>query len=167
MVHRKQRELTQGEKSALTQKASHTSGLLAIAEEANITLAITDRWRTLTPEHRELVLYRVTGGETVVSICKQLSIEPGLIYMAAYLDEEFGQRLATARALGQHALVDRLLSIPSDETLSTERSKLLSDNIKWIAGRLNRPDYGDKLAIDARIQTVPVMLPIEAIPHED
>lgn len=35
---------------------------------------------------------------------------------------------------------------------------LLSDNIKWVAGRLNRSQFGEKLAVDARVNQIPIML---------
>lgn len=160
MAQKKATPLTPNEKISIALKAQHSERLSAISEEANRNLALrpTESWRTITEEHKEAILFRVYGGDTVKQVCEAMGISTGLVNMAAYLDPEgFGKKLAVARSNGAHTQADTLLEIPLRDDLSDASKKLLMDGIKWLASRRNRKDYTDSLQVE---QTVTVTTPV-------
>ncbi len=130
--------------------AKTSAGAKALAELADKMLAESDTnaWRNVSEQHKELILYRIRGGELLSTICNAIGIDPGNVRNLAAMDEDFDKRLALAYQHSQHAQVERLYEIPHDTTLSDARAKLLSDNIKWIAARSNRKAWGDSLQVD-------------------
>lgn len=166
MAQRKQ-TATANQKRAVTQALAHDGRGKQIAEIAkqNLALSDADSWRTIAPEHLELVLARAHAGETVSRICDDLGIDKGCVYLAAYNDPEFGQRLAVAREIGQHALVDKLLELPFDDSLSMANKELLERNIKWVASRVAKNsrtalgNYNERTEQDTRSQTIVINVP--------
>ena len=137
MAQRKLPKLDEKSKRAIQDAAKTVEGAKALSALADKMLAESDTnaWRNISEQHKEIVLYRIRGGELLTTICKSLGLDPGNIRNLAAMDEDFDVRLASAYAHGQHAQVERLYALPYDTTLSDARAKLLSDNIKWIAGR--------------------------------
>ncbi len=150
------------EKVSITLKAQHSSRIKSIRKEADKKLALkpTESWRSLTAEVKEVILYRLYGGDTVKSVCELLDISPGLINMAAYQDPDgFGKELAIARANGSFTQADMLLDIPYDDTMSSSDKKLLSDNIKYFISRMNRDAWGEHIKVDQNVTVQPVQMP--------
>jgi hypothetical protein len=161
MGQKKLPKLDQPSKRAIQYAAKTLAGSQALAELATRNLAESDTngWRNISQEHRELICYRIRGGELLTAICRSLNLDPGNIRNLAAMDEEFDHQLAAACSQGQHAQVERLYEIPYDTTLSDTRAKLLSDNIKWIAGRSNRKSYGEHIKVDQTVTVQPVQMP--------
>jgi hypothetical protein len=154
-------------KQSITQaiQAEDRGRALADISKQNLAISDTNSWRTISAEHRELVLVRCYGGETVSQICRDLGFEPGHIYQLAYMDDEFAQRLSLAREIGQHALVDKLLEIPFDKEMSHDDKKLYHKAITWTAARVAKNsrtplgNYNERTEVDERNQTVIINLP--------
>ena len=168
MAQRKQSSTSNHKRSVTQALAADGRGKdLAIIAKENLVLSPTEQWRTLAPEHKELVVARAHGGETVSQICDDLGIDKGCVYLAAYNDPEYGQRLAIAREIGQHALVDKLLEIPLDKSMTTAEKELLSQNIKWVAARVAKSsrsplgNYNERVEVHERQETVQINLPPE------
>lgn len=161
MAQKKLPKLDMASKRAIQYAAKTQEGSKALADLATQNLAESDTtaWRRVSEEHKEIICYRVRGGELLSSVCRAIGIDPNVIRNLAALDEDFDVRLAAACAQGQHAQVERLYEIPYDLTLSDARAKLLSDNIKWIAGRSNRKAYGEHLKVDQNVTVQPVAMP--------
>lgn len=161
MAQKKLPKLDLSSKKALYDAARTLEGSKALAALADRNLAESDTnaWRTISEEHKEIICYRIRGGELLTTICRSLGIDPGSIRNLAARDDEFDHKLAAACAQGQHAQVERLYEIPYDSTLSDARAKLLSDNIKWIAGRSNRKAYGEHFQVDQTVTVQPVQMP--------
>lgn len=167
MAQRKQRSATTREKISISQSvASEARGKdIAAVARKNLLISPTESWRDLTMEDKEIVVSRLYGGESVSMICKDLGINPGHIYRACYLDDEYAQRVATARTIGQHALVDQLWEIPFREDMSSADKHLLSDNIKWAAARIAKAstsplgNYNERTEVHERTETVQIVLP--------
>lgn len=91
----------------------------------------------------------------------------GLIYQACYLDDEYAQRIAIARTIGQHALVDQLWEIPFRTDMSSADKHLFSDNIRWAAARIAKSsqsplgNYNERTEVHERTETVQIILPSE------
>ena len=145
--------------------AENRGKALAKVAKDNLAISATESWRTVTIEEKELVVARCYGGETVAAICKDLGLQPGHIYQLAYMDEEFAHRLAISREIGQHALVDKLLEIPLDKTMSTSEKELLSQNIKWVAARVAKSsrsplgNYNERTEHMERSESIIINLP--------
>lgn len=169
MAQRKQRSATTREKIKISNAvASETRGRnLAQVAKQNLLISPTESWRELTTEDKEIVVNRLYGGESVTMICRDLEVQPGLIYQACYLDDEYAQRIAVARTIGQHALVDQLWEIPFREDMSSADKHLLSDNIKWAASRIAKSsqsplgNYNERTEVHERTETVQIVLPSE------
>ncbi|WP_288484795.1 hypothetical protein [uncultured Novosphingobium sp.] len=161
MAQKKLPNLDEPSKRAVQCAAKTQAGAKALAELADRNLAEseTEAWRNVSAVHKEIILYRIRGGELLTTICRSIGIDPGNIRNLAAMDDEFDKRLAAACEQGQHAWVEKLYQIPYDESLSDARVKLLSDNIKWIAGRSNRKAYGEHFKVDQTITVQPVAMP--------
>lgn len=160
MAQKKLPKLDEQSKRAIQDGAKTAAGAKALAELADRNLAEsdTDAWRKISPQHKEIILYRIRGGELLTTVCKAIGLNPASVRNLAAMDEEFDKALAIAYQHSQHAQVERLYEIPLDTTLSDARAKLLSDNIKWIAARSNRKAWGDSLQVDQNV-AVSVTMP--------
>lgn len=161
MAQKKLPKLDKPSKRAIHCAAKTEAGSKALAELADRNLAESDTnaWRKISQEHKEIICYRIRGGELLTSVCRSIGLDPGSVRNLAAMDEEFDLALAAACSQGQHAQVERLYEIPYDSTLNDARAKLLSDNIKWIAGRSNRKAYGEHVKVDQDITVQPVNMP--------
>lgn len=161
MAQKKLPKLDEQSKRAVHCAAKTIEGSKTLAELAdkNLVESDTNAWRVISEEHKEIILYRIRGGELLTGICKTIGINPGTVRNLAAMDKEFDIALAAACEQGQHAHVERLYQIPYDTTLSDARAKLLSDNIKWIAGRSNRKAFGETVTVDATVTVQPVQMP--------
>jgi hypothetical protein len=150
MAQKKLPKLDELSKRAVHCAAKTIEGSKALAALADQMLAESDTnaWRNVSEQHKEVILYRIRGGELLTGICRSIGLDPANIRNLAAMDDDFDKRLALAYAHGQHAHVERLHDIARDTTLSDARAKLLSDNIKWIAARSNRKAWGDSLQVD-------------------
>ena len=154
MGRKPKRTLEHCEKLAIAnqaQAAASMATLTAIADK-NLKLDSEKRNKPLTSEQCEALVFRVLGGETLGVACKHLSIDPAVVRNYAFINDAFSDKLARAYAHGSHALVEELLKIPFDDTLSDAAKRLYSDNIKWIASRINRPTYGDNIKVEHTVE---------------
>ena len=161
MAQKKLTPLDEPSKRAIHCAAKTVEGSKALAALADRNLAEseTDAWRKISNEHKEIILFRIRGGELLSSVCRTIGLDPGSVRNLAAMDDEFDKNLAAACAQGQHAQVERLYEIPYEDGLSDAMKKLLSDNIKWIAGRSNRKAYGESSSIDHNVSVQPVAMP--------
>ncbi|WP_188063751.1 hypothetical protein [Sphingobium sp. KCTC 72723] len=140
-------------------KTAEGSKVLAALADRNLAESEVDGWRKISLEHREIILFRIRGGELLTSVCRSIGVNPGSVRNLAAMDDEFDKNLAAACAQGQHAQVERLYEIPYEDGLSDAMKKLLSDNIKWIAARSNRKAYADSSSVDHNVTVQPVAMP--------
>jgi len=161
MGRKKEMSLSTREKLSLTQKAKQTERLgdLAKMVDANLATKPNECWRSMTREHKEVVLYRLQAGDTVKHVCDQLGISPGVVYMARHYDDQFKEDYHKARIAGAEALTDAIRDIHLDATLSDARAKIASDNYKWLAARLNRDEFGDHMKVDQNVTVQPINMP--------
>jgi hypothetical protein len=150
MAQKKLPPLDEPSKRAVHDRAKTLEGSKALAALADRNLAESDTnaWRRISEEHKEIICYRIRGGELLTTICRSIGLDPATIRNLAAMDEEFDTKLALSYAHGQHAQVEKLYEIPYDTTLSDTSKKLLSDNIKWIAGRSNRKAFGESVNVN-------------------
>lgn len=160
-------------KTPLTEEQKHGVWNTAMKLESYQTLAtvadknLTATTKPITMEQREALLVRIIGGEFLGSACASIGLKAGNVRKLAFMDDEFNTRLTQAYAHGMYALAEELLDIPYDDSLSDAAKRLKSDNIKWLASRLNRNIFGDNVKIEHTHKVEPFVLPIEAVVIDD
>ncbi len=99
------------------------------------------------PHQKEYVLAQVATGRTIKSLSKELGFKLSIIWHMCEQDTVFRDGLARARVQGVDSLVDDILEI-SDEEPDVQRARLKTDNIKWIASKLQPNKYGDRIDVN-------------------
>jgi transposase-like protein len=95
----------------------------------------------------EEILSRYADGETLSKICKDKSMpKRNTVYRWRQSYPEFGEAYLLAQEEHVDALVDEAGEIVDTE-LNPQRAKVRADQRKWLASRLNRQKYGDKLDV--------------------
>jgi hypothetical protein len=110
----------------------------------------------------------------LVSICKDKDLNANSFYEWLSKDKNLGDKYARARELQAEYLADQIIEIADDGTNDymtivkgdveynvedkevTNRSKLRVDARKWKASKLAPKKYGDKLDIEATVQSIKV-----------
>ena len=103
---------------------------------------------------------------SLVTICRELDLDPSTVYDWRNRHEDFANKYARARDDQADLLAEEILEIADDssgdlrvdedgnETLNTEfvqRSRLRVDARKWLASKLKPKKYGDSLKLDGEI----------------
>jgi hypothetical protein len=57
---------------------------------------------------------------------------------------EFERLYATAVALRSHDQIEEILQVARDETLNPTDKRARIDALKWVAGKMNAPKYGER-----------------------
>jgi hypothetical protein len=110
-----------------------------------------------TPELAHEICRRLTEGETLRVICQADEMPAASTVRLWVLDniEGFADQYARARLVGYHSLADELIEIadnPDIEAAAVNRDRLKVDTRKWLLGKALPKLYGDKLAIDAKVE---------------
>lgn len=119
--------------------------------------------RLYTEEIAEEILERLTDGEGLLKICREVGISDGAVRKWVMNDHKgFASRYAMARQLGFQRMADEIVEIADDSaddyiTVDGERrvnhdainrSRLKVDTRKWMLAKVLPKIYGDKVAID-------------------
>lgn len=91
---------------------------------------------------------RLASGEPMARICRDDDM-PGYTTVMRWEqdNEEFRQLSTRAKQNGTHFLADDALRIADDETIDTNRAKLMIDTRLRLIGKWNAKAYGDKVAL--------------------
>ena len=101
------------------------------------------------------ILSRYANGETLSAICKDRNIpERHTVYRWRQRYPEFGKAYLLAQEEHVDALVDEAGYIVDTEQ-NPQLAKVRADHRRWLASRLNRSKYGDKLEVDHK-QTIDI-----------
>lgn len=92
-------------------------------------------------------------GKTQRQIRINLDLTPLEFHDLLNNNAKFKQLYIACKNVGIHELVDELVEIPHS-ALSVKSQQLLSENIRWIASKRNKDDYGDK--IDVTVEHISV-----------
>lgn len=95
---------------------------------------------------REKVIIRIYNRDNVAEACAGLGINPAALAIARVHDPEFDAAVRQAQAATVDMMVDRLENI-QDEEENPIMARVMSDNIKWLAGKRYRQIYGEKLDV--------------------
>lgn len=98
----------------------------------------------------EEILDLVAQGEGIASICKKYGMSR--YQYASYLQKDtlFSQKIKEAKKIYAESLVNGLIGITKGAIAPVDAScaKIESDNIKWLASKIDRENYGDTSRID-------------------
>ncbi len=96
----------------------------------------------------ETILSRYADGETLTKICKDEHMpKRNTVYRWRTQYPEFGKAYLLAQEEHVDALVDEACQIVDSE-LDPQRAKVRADHRRWLASRLNRKKYGDKIEVE-------------------
>ena len=118
-----------------------------------------------TQETRDIICDRLSGGESLTSICKDDGM-PAKVTVFKWIrnDAEFANQYARAREAQAEHYLDEIIQISDDSVLDTDidpesgnertnhdviqRAKLRVDSRKWAMSKLAPKKYGDRTALD-------------------
>lgn len=127
------------------------------AEDRQIT---TWNYGKVTEEQYQHALERLANGDTMRNVTQELGLSRSALLVRANQHDDFRTRLSTAMEIGMLARLENAgeaLAGGEGSTNSIERDKAVADFAKWMAARLGRRMFGDKLQIDQR--SVNIIIP--------
>lgn len=115
-----------------------------------------------SPELKQAIVDRVSAGETLTSICRDIGVATRTVYDWMEADPELSAQFASARARGYDAIADECLSIADDDSqdyIETEdgpalnrehiqRSKLRVETRLKLLAKWDPKRYGERLQAD-------------------
>ena len=112
------------------------------------------------PEIGREICERISDGETLTSICRDIHMPPTRTVQGWILDEkkvnpEFREAYMLARLIQIHGLRDKLLDVSENDlddggkygNNKIQRAKLQCDNYKWLLSKELARNYGDKMDV--------------------
>lgn len=96
---------------------------------------------TYTDKKANEIILRLTNGETLTSICRELNLKPYMVYRWTEQREDFALRFARAREFGDLMLEDQAIDFSDNKLEDVEESERLSD-----AGTVNFTRRFDSVA---------------------
>jgi tRNA 2-selenouridine synthase SelU len=94
------------------------------------------------------VILRISKGETLRAVARDLEFDPSIIYQMKAIDPEKAQRYAQARESQAECMVDELLEVADTQCNSQEeiqQLKIRVDLKKWVTARNHPARFGDKI----------------------
>lgn len=126
--------------------------------------SLNDEWKTLRQDKDFFgaIMEAVASGQSVSSFARQLGLSPTRMssWLSTLNDEVMVQRYAEARLSRASIMADRILDIcdqVESGLISPQMARVIVDNLKWIASRLDPAIWGDKLQIRAEVKTTTEM----------
>lgn len=94
------------------------------------------------------VCERIAAGDLLSDVCE----EPGAPTWGQWwhwleTQPALAEAYARARRLQAHSFAERLIKIPKAEDVNPQLARIESDNLKWLASRLNPRELGDNLQV--------------------
>lgn len=100
-----------------------------------------------TPERAEMMISMLSEGKPLAEIAATLGVQVQAMARWRLKDVEFDRRCMRAQDIGYEIQADSLLTIP-DVYVDVQKSRLKSDNIKWLLSRRAAHKYGDRLELN-------------------
>lgn len=111
----------------------------------------------LTSEEKEIALGHAVEGLSLREIFRTIKIGPREFYEALKQDPSFSTEFQRVREIGLDLRVESLIHIADDCENMTQvhAARIKSDNIKWVASKINPRMYGDRIDLNVN-QTVDI-----------
>lgn len=119
-----------------------------------------NRTYEFTDEIKAEIIERIASGQTLKRILSEDRMPSYMtVYRAEHDDEEFGRDMALARQVQAAVLADEVLEISDDSAQDVDkngrvdfeviaRSKIRTDNRKWLISKLDPKKWGEKVQTD-------------------
>lgn len=109
-----------------------------------------------TDELADLICERISNGESLKSITDE-SAMPSRVTVHAWLikNQEFLNKYEAARDLQADVYADEMDVIAHDESIDTQRARLIIDTRKWVSSKLKPKKYGDKMDVTSDGKALP------------
>ena len=127
---------------------------LVIAEDRAIVQRTGGK---VSEEDYQDALLRLASGEQMKSVTERLGLSRNALLVRANRDEEFNRMLDIAHQMGAWARIENAerMLLDSDTSVGAVRkATAYADFVKWLAPRLHRERFGDKLQVDQRMVTI-------------
>lgn len=114
----------------------------------------------------DVILARISSGESLAAICRDLNIPQATVYGWREKVPEFGERYIRARELQANAWAEQIVAI-ADEEEDPRRAQVRTDARKWVAARICHRTWGDrsKQEVEGNL-TINVNTGVERTPDE-
>lgn len=142
-------------KSGATRSANQTEARNDLAVVVDKVLAVEPSRRVpLSDDQLEWALDRIAAGDTMRNVTKSLGISRAALAVRAHDDPDgFGKSLSIAQEIGTWSRLENAEDMIMNGELSTgsfDRDREALKYAMWMASKLNRTKFGDKLQIDHR-----------------
>lgn len=114
--------------------------------QANNTPALFNQ--KVTDAHLEVVLVRISSGDSLKNICEDLQISAALVRRRACDDLDFGRAFSMAKMIAADHSFDQQLEVAYDMTIPAADKKIIIDVLDRRAKVGNRSVYGDKVQVE-------------------
>jgi len=96
------------------------------------------------------ILVKIAHGVKLINICKEFQISTHHFNTILLKDPLFKQKFDEARQIHVETLVDSLESIADNclTPVDVSAARIKADNIKWIASKRHREQYGEKIEMN-------------------
>jgi len=115
----------------------------------------------LTEELAVHICERIAQGESLKHITDQEDMPSRTSVHSWLLDKNnkwFLDKYEVAREMQADVYADEMDDIAHDQSIDTQRARLIIDTRKWTSSKLKPKKYGDKLEVDAKVENVTPIL---------
>ena len=100
-----------------------------------------------TQELGDQICERISNGETLRSICRDIKFAPSTVIEWTWNNRDFSEQYTRARLKQADAYADMILD-EAFNSLDPQIGRLRVDALKWVASKLAPKRYGDKVEVE-------------------
>lgn len=106
--------------------------------------------RKMSDDDLRLALEMIAEGQLVANVCATFGLSRNYFSERACRDKDFGEQLRFAKAVSAEARLERIEEALWDSDLTDQRAAAIAQHYRWLAGKLDRQTFGDKLEVEQR-----------------
>lgn len=100
-----------------------------------------------TQELADTICERISNGETLRAVCRDIKIAPSTVIEWTWKNKEFFEQYTRARQKQADAYADMILD-EAFNSIDPQIGRLRVDALKWVASKLAPKRYGDKVEVE-------------------
>lgn len=98
-------------------------------------------------ELADQICERISNGETLRAVCRDINIAPSTVIEWTWKNKEFFEQYTRARQKQADAYADMILD-EAFNSIDPQIGRLRVDALKWVASKLAPKRYGDKVEVE-------------------
>lgn len=107
----------------------------------------------------DALIAEIESGKTIADLARSLGVSRAALSNWLNRTSETKQRIARARETASHALAEEALELSNTATNANEKARRLQVSTRqWLAGKWNRPEYGESPLVNIGISADQLML---------